>query len=128
MNQLALKFLKQIYGYSSFRKGQNYIINSILKKNDTLGVMSTGGGKSICFQIPSLIFDGLTIVISPLISLMKDQVNSLKILGINSIYINSSLTKEEYISSINKIKSGKVKLLYIAPEKVVNEKFISSSL
>ena len=121
----ALKLLKQIYGYDSFRKGQNHIISSVLNKRDTLGVMSTGGGKSICYQIPALIFSGVTLVISPLISLMKDQVDALKILGVNSLYINSTLTKEEYISALRKIKSRKVKIVYLAPERIVNEKFIN---
>ena len=124
MKKQALKLLKQIYGYDSFRKGQNHIINSVLSGRDTLGVMSTGGGKSICYQIPALVFEGMTIVISPLISLMKDQVDSLKILGINAIYLNSTLSKEEYKSALYKIKSGKVKILYLAPERIVNDKFI----
>ncbi|WP_300392811.1 DNA helicase RecQ [Fusobacterium sp.] len=121
----ALKLLKQIYGYDSFRKGQGHIISSVLSKRDTLGVMSTGGGKSICYQIPALIFSGITLVISPLISLMKDQVDALKILGVNAIYINSTLTKEEYIDALRKIKSGRVKIVYLAPERIINEKFIN---
>ncbi|MFR4519725.1 MAG: DEAD/DEAH box helicase, partial [Fusobacterium sp.] len=99
MKREALKLLKQIYGYDSFRKGQSHIISSVLNRRDTLGVMSTGGGKSICYQIPALIFPGITLVISPLISLMKDQVDALKILGVNSLYINSTLTKAEIYSS-----------------------------
>lgn len=125
MKREALKLLKQIYGYDSFRKGQNHIISSVLNRRDTLGVMSTGGGKSICYQIPALIFPGITLVISPLISLMKDQVDALKILGVNSLYINSTLTREEYISALRKIKSRKVKIVYLAPERIVNEKFIN---
>ena len=125
MKREALKLLKQIYGYDSFRKGQSHIISSVLNRRDTLGVMSTGGGKSICYQIPALIFPGITLVISPLISLMKDQVDALKILGVNSLYINSTLTKEEYISALRKIKSRKVKIVYLAPERIVNEKFIN---
>ena len=125
MKKEALKLLKQIYGYDSFRKGQSHIISSVLGRRDTLGVMSTGGGKSICYQIPALIFPGITLVISPLISLMKDQVDALKILGVNSLYINSTLTKEEYISALRKIKSRKVKIVYLAPERIVNEKFIN---
>ena len=125
MNIEALKILKKIYGYDSFRKGQNYIIRSILSKRDTLGVMSTGGGKSICYQIPALMFEGIAVVISPLISLMKDQVDSLKILGINGVYINSTLTREEYKKVVGELRSGKVKLLYLSPERIVNEKFIN---
>lgn len=125
MKKEALKLLKQIYGYDSFRKGQGHIISSVLSRRDTLGVMSTGGGKSICYQIPALIFEGVTLVISPLISLMKDQVDALKILGVKSLYINSTLTKEEYIYALRQIKSGKVKIIYLAPERIVNEKFIN---
>ena len=125
MKREALKLLKQIYGYDSFRKGQGHIISSVLSKRDTLGVMSTGGGKSICYQIPALIFSGVTLVISPLISLMKDQVDALKILGVNSLYLNSTLSKEEYVQALRRIKMGKVKIVYLAPERVVNEKFIN---
>lgn len=119
----ARRLLKEIYGYDDFREGQKVIISSVLLRRDTLGVMSTGGGKSICYQIPALLFRGITLVISPLISLMKDQVDSLKLLGIKSVYINSTLSKEEYIEAIHKIKSGSVKIIYIAPERFENEKF-----
>ncbi len=119
----AKRLLKEIYGYDDFREGQKVIISSVLSRRDTLGVMSTGGGKSICYQIPALLFRGITLVISPLISLMKDQVDSLKLLGIKSVYINSTLSKEEYIEAIHKIKSGSVKIIYIAPERFENEKF-----
>lgn len=119
----ARRLLKEIYGYNDFREGQKVIISSVLSRRDTLGVMSTGGGKSICYQIPALLFRGITLVISPLISLMKDQVDSLKLLGIKSVYINSTLSKEEYIEAIHKIKSGSVKIIYIAPERFENEKF-----
>ena len=121
----ARRLLKEIYGYDDFREGQKVIISSVLSRRDTLGVMSTGGGKSICYQIPALLFRGITLVISPLISLMKDQVDSLKLLGIKSVYINSTLSKEEYIEAIHKIKSGSVKIIYIAPERFENEKFSS---
>lgn len=121
----ARRLLKEIYGYDDFRDGQKMIISSVLSKRDTLGVMSTGGGKSICYQIPALLFKGVTLVISPLISLMKDQVDSLKLLGIKSVYINSTLTKEEYVEAVRKIKSGSVKIIYVAPERLENEKFSS---
>ena len=88
-----------------------------------LGVLSTGGGKSICYQIPA-IFKGITIVISPLISLMKDQVDSLKVLGIKSVYINSALSKEEYAEGIRRIKKGEAKIVYVAPERLANDKFV----
>lgn len=121
----ARRLLKEIYGYDDFRDGQKMIISSVLSKRDTLGVMSTGGGKSICYQIPALLFKGVTLVISPLISLMKDQVDSLKLLGIKSVYINSTLSKEEYVEAVRKIKSGSVKIIYVAPERLENEKFSS---
>ncbi|MDP0494400.1 MAG: DNA helicase RecQ [Fusobacterium sp. JB021] len=125
MEKKALQILKQKYGYTAFRKGQANIIKNILNKKNIIGIMATGGGKSICFQIPSLIFPGLTIVISPLISLMKDQVDSLKILGIPAISINSTLSKEEFFESCSKLKTKKIKLLYLSPEKLENKKFIN---
>ena len=124
MKREARILLKKIYGYDDFRKGQKIIIDSVLSKRNTLGILSTGGGKSICYQIPALLFDGITIVISPLISLMKDQVDSLRLLGVKSVYLNSALSKEEYIESINKIKSGSVKIIYVAPERLNNENFV----
>jgi ATP-dependent DNA helicase RecQ len=125
MKTKAKELLKTIYGYDKFRKGQEIIINHILSKRDTLGVMSTGGGKSICYQIPALIYSDLTIVISPLISLMKDQVDSLKYLGIRAGFLNSTLSKDEYIKLIQGIKNKSIKILYIAPERLTNENFIN---
>lgn len=125
MKTKAKELLKTIYGYENFRKGQDIIINNILSKKDTLGVMSTGGGKSICYQIPALIYPHLTIVISPLISLMKDQVDSLKYLGVRAGFLNSTLSKEEYLKLIQGIRNKSIKILYIAPERLANEKFIN---
>lgn len=119
----ALKTLKQYFGYSSFREGQEKIINNILQGNDTLGIMPTGGGKSICFQIPALLFPGITLVISPLISLMKDQVDTLRSLGISASFINSSLTQMEVSERIHAAKTGKYKILYVAPERLESERF-----
>ena len=115
------KLLKQYYGYKDFRPGQKEIIESILNDNDTLAIMPTGGGKSLCYQIPSLIFSGLTVVISPLIALMEDQVKSLDSVGIPSLFLNSSLEWEEYTYNMSQIRSGKIKLLYCAPETLVTE-------
>ncbi len=116
--------LEQYYGYSSFRMGQEKAIQSVLNGEDTLCVMPTGGGKSICYQIPAVVFEGTTIVISPLISLMKDQVDSLLQVGIPAAFINSSLTGLETRERIEKAKSGEYKLLYIAPERLESYDFM----
>ena len=124
MRREAKKLLKTIYGYDDFRKGQEIIINSVLEGRNTLGILSTGGGKSICYQIPALLFDGLTIVVSPLISLMKDQVDSLRLLGVKSVYLNSILNRGEYLDNISRIKRGEAKIIYVAPERLHNDNFI----
>lgn len=116
------KLLKQYYGYTDFRPGQKEIIESVLSGNDTLAIMPTGGGKSLCYQIPSLKFSGLTVVVSPLIALMEDQVQSLDSVGIPSLFLNSSLEWEEYTYNMHLIRSGKIKLLYCAPETLVTER------
>jgi len=110
------KILKKVFGYDEFRPLQAEIIDSVLNRQDALVIMPTGGGKSLCYQIPALIFDDLTIVVSPLISLMKDQVEQLAELGIPAICLNSSISREEYGKNIGLIKQGKTNLLYIAPE------------
>ncbi len=117
--------LEQYYGYSSFRMGQERAIQKVLNGEDTLCVMPTGGGKSICYQIPAVVFEGTTIVISPLISLMKDQVDSLLQLGIPTAFINSSLTELEMRERIEKAKSGEYKLLYMAPERLESYDFMA---
>ncbi|MBK7500005.1 MAG: DNA helicase RecQ [Ignavibacteriales bacterium] len=114
--QKAKQILKEIFGYDSFRPLQQEIIESIVNKKDCLVVMPTGGGKSLCYQIPALMFDGLTIVISPLISLMKDQVEQLRQLGVETALLNSSLSQKDYNLNFTNVKSGKAKLLYLAPE------------
>ncbi|MBI2057353.1 ATP-dependent DNA helicase RecQ [Candidatus Pacearchaeota archaeon] len=116
--------LKQYFGYDEFRPMQLEIIKNTLEKKDSLVIMPTGGGKSICYQLPTLKFEGLTLVISPLISLMKDQVDGLKANGINAEYINSSLSQEEIMDIQKRIQGKKVKLLYIAPERLASEDFI----
>ncbi len=108
--------LKRTFGYSAFRPLQKEIIASVLSGRDTLAVMPTGGGKSLCYQIPALLFDGMTLVISPLISLMQDQVSSLTENGVNALFLNSSLEWNDYLSAVQQIKSGAVKLVYLSPE------------
>ena len=125
MNIQALEVLKKYYGYTSFRKGQEDIINEIINKNDVLAIMPTGGGKSICYQIPSLILDGITIVISPLISLMKDQVDALKSMGVKAALINSSLNTSQFNAVIDGINNDEYKIIYIAPERLDSYEFVN---
>lgn len=120
----ALDVLKKYYGYSSFREGQENIINEILKGNDVLTIMPTGGGKSICYQVPALLLEGITIVISPLISLMKDQVDNINNLGINSAYINSSLSNIEINNILDAAAKNEIKILYVAPERLESQAFM----
>jgi len=126
-----LPTLKTYFGYDSFRDQQEKIVESVLSKNDNLVIMPTGGGKSICFQLPALLFDGITLVISPLIALMKDQVDGLKANGIEADFYNSSQEKFEQDAIFDKIYSKELKLLYVAPESlsflenILNEEFIS---
>lgn len=118
----AKKVLKDVFGYDSFRPLQENIIDQVLNKRDTLVIMPTGGGKSICYQIPALIFDGLTVVVSPLISLMKDQVEQMRELDVPAVHLNSSLSPEAYGYSVRQVQQGKAKLLYLAPETLMMEK------
>src|SRR5512133_3308395 len=108
--------LKETFGYNTFRPLQREVIENILNKRDTLAIMPTGGGKSLCYQIPALIFAGLTVVVSPLISLMKDQVEQMTELGVPALFINSSLSFEEYQANIERVRRKEIKLLYVAPE------------
>ncbi len=110
------QILKSVFGYDSFRPLQETCISSVLRKKDTLLLMPTGGGKSLCYQIPALIFPGLTVVISPLISLMKDQVTQLKEWGVEAEVLNSSLSPQEYAANLQRVASGTTKLLFVAPE------------
>jgi ATP-dependent DNA helicase RecQ len=117
--------LKTYFGYDEFRKGQEEIIRSIVNCNDTLVVMPTGGGKSLCYQLPSLVMPGTAIVISPLIALMKDQVDALEIANIPATLINSSLDYQEVTERILHAREGKYKLIYVAPERLESKQFIS---
>jgi len=123
MIQQAQQVLKQFFGYEQFRIGQQQVIENVLNGRDTLCVMPTGGGKSLCYQVPALCVQGTTVVISPLISLMKDQVDLLHSNGIQAAYINSSLTYSQIDETMANVRNGYVKLLYIAPERLENEMF-----
>lgn len=116
--------LKNFFGYDSFRTGQEEIVNQILMGKDVLGIMPTGAGKSICYQVPALMLPGVTIVISPLISLMKDQVDSLNAMGIPATFINSTLSASEYAGAVQNILYDVYKIIYIAPERLNSSSFI----
>jgi len=127
MHASALDLLQKKFGYSSFRQNQEVIIENVLQKRDTFVLMPTGGGKSICYQLPALLFDGLTLVISPLIALMKDQVDALKLNGIPAAYLNSTLSYAEQDDIRRKLTAKELKLLYLAPERLLRteNEFIS---
>lgn len=115
--------LSQYFGYDSFREGQEPVVDAILSGRDVLCVMPTGAGKSICYQVPALSQDGVTLVISPLISLMQDQVASLRAVGVPAAYINSSLTYPQYLRAVRNAAEGRYKLIYVAPERLLSEEF-----
>ncbi|MEI2472602.1 DNA helicase RecQ [Peribacillus frigoritolerans] len=119
----AREYLQEYFGYESFRKGQEQIIEQVLGGINTAGIMPTGGGKSICYQIPALLLPGVTLVISPLISLMKDQVDALEQNGIDATFLNSSISGLESSNRMNDIKHGRYKLVYVAPERLENPAF-----
>ena len=120
----AREILEKYFGYFNFRTGQEEIIGHILNGEDALGIMPTGAGKSICYQIPAVIFDGITIVISPLISLMKDQVDSLNAVGIPSTFVNSTLSDSEYRQTMQNIQYNIYKIIYVAPERLQSPGFV----
>ncbi|MEW9668627.1 DNA helicase RecQ [Ammoniphilus sp. 3BR4] len=124
MLQKAQQVLEQYFGYSTFRKGQQTIIEHILAGNNSLAIMPTGGGKSLCYQIPGLVMDGTALIISPLISLMQDQVDSLISLGIPATYINSTLPPAEQLFRLQKLKEGSYQFIYVAPERLESMDFI----
>ena len=119
--QQAQQILKHKFGYDNFRLEQQNAIQHILHKKDCLVLMPTGGGKSICYQIPALLFEGLTVVVSPLISLMKDQVDALRANGIGAAYLNSSLSNTDQGQIMQLAQDGKIKLLYVAPERLLQQ-------
>ena len=124
ITKCAQEILKDIFGYDSFRPLQLEIIKNLLAGKDTLAIMPTGGGKSLCNQIPALIFKGITIVVSPLISLMQDQVSSLKENGVPAEFLNSSLEFSEYLETVKKLKDGEIKIVYVSPEGLASDKMM----
>ena len=121
----SASILKETFGYDTFRPLQREVIENVMARRDTLAVMPTGGGKSLCYQIPSLLFDGLTVVVSPLISLMKDQVEQLRAFGVPALFLNSSLGPQEYQENMDYVKRGEVKLLYVAPETLLTPRILT---
>lgn len=117
--------LRQYFGHDSFRNGQEQIIDALLSGRDALAIMPTGGGKSLCYQVPALLMDGITLVISPLISLMKDQVSALTASGVSAAYINSSLNSEQLRAVYRNLRRGDYKIVYVAPERLTGEGFLS---
>lgn len=116
--------LKQYFGYDAFRDGQESLIDGMLAGRDVFGIMPTGAGKSICYQLPALMFRGITLVISPLISLMKDQVAALNQVGVYAAYLNSSLTQGQYFKALDFARKGKYKIIYVAPERLLTDSFL----
>ena len=117
--------LRQYFGHSSFRPGQEALIDGILAGRDALGIMPTGGGKSLCYQVPALLLPGLTLVVSPLISLMKDQVAALNGVGIPAAFLNSALDAQAFQAVCREIRQGMHKLIYVAPERLLQEGFLA---
>lgn len=121
----AENILNTYFGYEKFRPGQKEVISNVLDKKNTLAVMPTGGGKSLCYQIPGLTLDGTAIIISPLISLMKDQVDALVALGVPATFINSSLSNTEQNIRLNDVSRGRYKFIYVAPERFNSSLFLN---
>lgn len=122
------ELLKEYFGYDTYRKGQEEVIDGILSGRDVLGIMPTGAGKSVCYQISALMFSGITIVISPLISLMQDQVASLNQAGIHAAYLNSSLTYRQYLTALKYARGGRYKIIYVAPERLETTEFLAFAM
>ena len=117
--------LKTYYGYDAFRGGQEAVIDALLSGRDALAIMPTGAGKSICYQIPALLLPGITLVVSPLVSLMRDQVTQLVQMGIPAAFLNSSLTFRQYLLALDRAREGRYKIIYVAPERLETEGFQS---
>lgn len=124
----AHEVLKQYFGYEQFREGQQELIQAVKSGRDVLGIMPTGAGKSMCFQIPALMMEGITLVVSPLISLMKDQVRALNQAGVHAAFLNSSLTAGQYQKALGLARQGRYKIIYVAPERLETQAFLSFAL
>lgn len=120
--------LKSIFGYDEFREGQSKLVDALLNGQDAFGIMPTGAGKSICYQVPALMFTGITLVISPLISLMKDQVAALNQAGVRAAFLNSSLTYRQYLKAIDNARHGMYKIIYVAPERLMTDNFMDFAM
>src|SRR5213082_1932234 len=117
--------LRQHFGYDAFRKGQEEVVRSVLSGRPTIAILPTGGGKSLCYQLPALLLEGVTIVVSPLIALMKDQIDDLQRRGVEAARLDSSLGAAEQRQIGDRLRSGALKLLYLAPERFNNERFLA---
>src|SRR5438445_11505685 len=117
--------LKEHFGYDTFRKGQEAIVRSVLSGRPTIAILPTGGGKSLCYQLPALMLEGVTVVVSPLIALMKDQIDFLQRRGIEAARLDSSLAASEQREIVERLRTGALKLLYVAPERFNNERFLA---
>lgn len=120
----ARKMLKAVFGYDAFRPGQEAAVQAILSGSDVMAVMPTGAGKSICYQVPALMMEGITLVVSPLISLMRDQVSALVLSGVRAAYLNSSLTPAQYRKALSNARAGVYKIIYVAPERLLTQSFL----
>lgn len=127
MQMTSQEVLKKYFGYDSFRPGQDTLVEGILSGRDALGIMPTGAGKSLCYQIPALLMEGITLVISPLISLMKDQVTTLNQAGIHAAFLNSSLTPGQYRKALSLMVQGRYRIVYVAPERLLTESFLEAA-
>ena len=126
--QAARRTLSEVFGYDSFRPGQESVVAAILQGRDVMAVMPTGAGKSLCYQIPALVLDGITLVVSPLISLMRDQVSSLLQNGVRAAYLNSSLTGRQYALALDNARRGVYRIIYVAPERLLTESFLDFAM
>lgn len=125
VGQPALEVLQNVFGYSAFRHNQQTIVDHVIAGGDALVLMPTGGGKSLCYQLPALIRQGTGVVVSPLIALMQDQVMALQQLGVNAAFLNSSLSAAEANAVEEQLEAGQIDLLYVAPERLLNERTLA---